>query len=117
MCTFHAKYMCLRQLNVENTFFNREPIPKTKFIVMRKGIRFSLLLFAAVCFSITGIAQSVKINGSVRENTTQQTVPSVSITVKGSAQGTYSDARGNFEITVPKLPATLVVSSIGFEAQ
>ncbi|HEY0058276.1 MAG TPA: TonB-dependent receptor, partial [Flavisolibacter sp.] len=84
---------------------------------MRKGIRFSLLLFAAVCFSITGIAQSVKINGSVRDNATQQTVPSVSITVKGSPQGTYSDAAGNFELTVPKLPVTLVISSIGFEKQ
>ncbi len=82
---------------------------------MRKSVRFSLFFFAALCFSLSVLAQSVTVKGTVRDNSNQQGIPSVSITVKGSSQGTYTDGSGAFQLTVPNLPVTLVVSSIGFE--
>ncbi len=83
---------------------------------MRKTHRFSFAVFA-VFFSITSFSQSVRLSGSVKDSSNQQSVQAVSVTVKGSSLGTYTDANGNFQLTVPGLPVTLVVSSIGFEAQ
>jgi hypothetical protein len=84
---------------------------------MRKTHRFLFAVFAAVFFSITSFSQSVRLSGSVRDSSNQQAVQAVSVTIKGSSLGTYTDANGNFQLTVPGLPVTLVVSSIGFEAQ
>ncbi len=66
-------------------------------------------------FSIGAYAQNVTVSGNVRSSTSKESVPAVSVTVKGSSVGTYTDDKGNFKITVAKLPATLVFSSVGYE--
>jgi TonB-dependent SusC/RagA subfamily outer membrane receptor len=83
---------------------------------MRKSLRLLLLVFAALCFT-NSFSQAVKLTGRVSDSANLQSVQAVSITVKGSSQGTYTDGGGNFSITVPSLPATLVFSSVGFEQQ
>jgi outer membrane receptor protein involved in Fe transport len=93
-------------------------LSKTKNPFMRKSLRFSAVWLTAFLLTITtAFAQSVTITGSVKNATSQEGVQSVSVTVKGGAQGTFTDADGNFRITVPKLPVTLVISSIGFDQQ
>ncbi|MDQ6812529.1 MAG: TonB-dependent receptor, partial [Bacteroidota bacterium] len=73
-------------------------------------------LFLALLFSITGFSQvSTTISGSVKVSTTDEPMSAVSIIIKGTGEGTYTDDRGNFKIaTSKKLPFTLVFSSIGF---
>lgn len=44
-------------------------------------------------------------------------VPGVTVLVKGTTNGTTSDADGNFTLTLPNADATLVVSAIGFVTQ
>ena len=66
--------------------------------------------------SITAKAQST-ISGKVENSATKETVAAVSVTVKGSGDGTFTDDKGNFKITVSKLPVTLLISSIGYELQ
>jgi outer membrane receptor protein involved in Fe transport len=66
-------------------------------------------------FSIAAFAQNVTISGTVNNSSTKEPTPSVSVTVKGTNQGTYTDDKGNFKLTVAKLPVTLVISSIGYE--
>lgn len=44
-------------------------------------------------------------------------LPGVSVTAKGTAIGTQTDATGNFAITVPDATTTLVFSSVGYVAQ
>lgn len=85
---------------------------------MRKPLRlltvFSLLSF----FSIALSAQTITISGNVRNSINKDVVPAVSITIKGTAAGTFTDEKGNFRITTDqKLPITLIFSSIGYEAQ
>ena len=54
----------------------------------------------------------------MRNSLTQEPVPSASITIKGSAAGTFSDEKGNFRLTTSqKVPLTLVISSVSFETQ
>jgi outer membrane receptor protein involved in Fe transport len=84
---------------------------------MRKSLCFLLGLLATMLMSVTAFSQAVTLSGTVRNKTNAETVPAVSVTLKGSTQGAYTDEHGTFKITVPKLPVTLVFSSIGFETQ
>src|SRR6478735_6907031 len=76
-----------------------------------------LLLFLLPFISVYAIAQNVTLSGTVRNSTTGENVQAVSVTVKGSTSGTYTDGNGAFKITVPQLPAVLRFSSVGFETQ
>ncbi len=84
---------------------------------MRKSIRFSLTFFGAMLLSVTSFSQAVTIAGTVRNKTNAANVPAVSLAVKGSSQGAFTDENGNFKLTVPKLPVTIIFSSVGFETQ
>jgi len=83
---------------------------------MRNCLRITSILLLAVCFSIAAIAQnSVTVSGSVKNGKSNEIAPAVSITIKGTNSGTYTDDNGNFKITTTKkLPITLVISSVGF---
>ena len=81
---------------------------------MRRSLRFVIFSLTATLFSLVAFAQSVTVTGNVKNINSGEMVPAVSIMVKGSTQGTFTDERGNFSISVPKLPVTLIVSSVGF---
>lgn len=73
-----------------------------------------MLLFSFQAFSQT----SVTITGNVTNAGSNERVPAVSVTIKGSTSGTFTDDRGNFKLTTTQaLPFTLIFSSIGFELQ
>lgn len=71
----------------------------------------------AVLFSATAFAQSVTVSGTVKNSSSKEGIPAVSVLVKGTSNGTFTDPDGKFSIKVDKLPVTLVVSSVGFESQ
>lgn len=70
-------------------------------------------------FSLPAFSQSsITITGNVTNANSNEHVPAVSVTIKGSTSGTFTDDRGNFKlVTTQSLPITLVFSSIGFEWQ
>lgn len=84
---------------------------------MRKSYRFLTAWLIAGLFSLTATAQSVTITGKVSNNTSKESVPAVSVIVKGTSQGTYTNSDGEFSIRVSKLPVVLVFSSIGYDNQ
>ncbi len=62
-------------------------------------------------------AQNVTISGSVQNAVGGEVLGSVSVTLKGSSNGTFTDAKGNFKLSVPagtKFPVTVLFSSIGY---
>ena len=69
--------------------------------------------------SVTAFSQSsVTITGNVHNALSKERIPAVSVTIKGSSAGTFTDDRGNFRLTTTRQPPfTLVFSSIGFESQ
>jgi outer membrane receptor protein involved in Fe transport len=84
---------------------------------MRKSwSRLSALLLACV-LSHFAFAQKTQITGKIENASTAEKVAAVSVMVKGTGEGTFTDDKGNFRLTVPSLPATLVVSSVGYEMQ
>lgn len=82
---------------------------------MRKSYRLLMATLIASCFSFAAIAQNVTLSGNVRNSSSKEIVPAVSIVVKGASQGTYTNSDGAFNLTVPKLPVTLVFSSVGYD--
>ena len=60
-------------------------------------------------------AQTV-VSGIVRDNTTNETLPGVSVTIKGRAVGTSTNENGRFSFTSPVAPPfTLIISNIGYK--
>lgn len=84
---------------------------------MRKGFLFSAVLITALLSSITTFAQSSTITGKVTNSVTKEGVGEVSVSVKGSSEGTFTDPNGDFKLNVKKLPVTLVFTSVGFDQQ
>src|SRR5215204_342745 len=90
----------------------------TKTLHMIRPLRLLAALLFMHVFTTAAFAQTSTISGTVRNNMNKEVVPAVSVTIKGSAAGTFTDERGNFRITTDqKLPLTLIFSSIGFEQQ
>lgn len=84
---------------------------------MRKKLSVLLLLLTSCLISISSFAQSVTIKGTVKGTSTGEALPAVSVTVKGTSAGVYTNDKGDFSITVPSLPVTLIISSVGFESK
>lgn len=85
---------------------------------MSKSLRFTAACLITALFSLQALAQTVTISGTVRNSTTKEGVPAVSVVIKGSSSGTYTDDKGFFSIsTSAKLPLTLVFTSVGFESK
>ncbi|MDI9861226.1 SusC/RagA family TonB-linked outer membrane protein [Flectobacillus roseus] len=70
-----------------------------------------LLLFFSITWQVW--AQTEPITGVVKERSTGQTLPGVSVSIKGTTQGGVTDANGRFKINAKK-DQTLVFSFIGF---
>lgn len=66
---------------------------------------------------LSASAQNVTISGNVRNSSTKENASAVSVTIKGTDTGTFTDDKGNFSITAKSLPVTLIFSSIGYELQ
>jgi outer membrane receptor protein involved in Fe transport len=77
----------------------------------------SILLLSLPYFP--GFSQSsYTITGTVRQAASKERVGAVSVTIKGSVAGTFTDDHGNFRLTtMHQPPITLIFSSIGFETQ
>jgi len=86
---------------------------------MRKKHLQPAVLVLLLLLSFSAFSQSpVTITGNVRHSVTDDRVPAVSVTIKGSSVGTYKDDHGNFRLTTTQQPPfVLVFSSIGFETQ
>lgn len=83
-------------------------------IYMRK---FKLLLTGILlCFSFTVFAQQT-LKGVVKEKTTGEGLPGVTVVVKGTNNGTSTNFDGNFELKNVKTGDIIVVTYLGFKEQ
>lgn len=83
---------------------------------MRKSNSYFAMMLLALFTSIAAFAQTVTITGNVKNSSNADVVPAVSVTIKGTSIGTFTDDKGNFSLsTSQKPPFTLVFTSIGFD--
>ncbi|HEY0040565.1 MAG TPA: TonB-dependent receptor, partial [Flavisolibacter sp.] len=84
---------------------------------MRKSNRFFAVWLTVLLFSISSWAQNVTVTGRITSTGTGENVSNVSVRVKDGTLGTTTNQNGSFTLSVPSLPVTLVISSVGFEVQ
>ncbi len=83
--------------------------------IKSKQFRFSLVLFLISFISLGAFAQEITVKGTVVDEGGFP-LPSVSIMIVGTTQGTVSDFDGNYSIAVPSNGA-LEFNFIGFAKQ
>jgi len=83
---------------------------------MGKSSRFLAVTIIASLFSVVVFAQNVTISGTVRNSSSKEVVPAVSVVVKGTSLGTYTDDKGNFKINVASVPVTLIFTAVNFDS-
>jgi outer membrane receptor protein involved in Fe transport len=79
---------------------------------MRNFLFCLLLLLLGLCSQ----SQQV-ITGKVKSTDNDSSLSGVSVSVKGTSNGTVTDETGNFSLNVPSLPVTLIISHTGFTSQ
>lgn len=84
---------------------------------MRK-ILFLFLVFAINLCGIKGLAQTndIQVSGVVSDGSKKETLPGVSVKVKGTTTGAVTDAEGNYSLKVP-VNSILVFSYVGYNEQ
>lgn len=93
-------------------------IYSTKTAIMKKNLRWMALLLITGIFSLPIFAQTNNISGNVKSASGKEVLAAVSIVIKGSSTGTFTDDKGNFKLVTNRaLPLTLVLSSVGFETK
>ncbi|MEP6616381.1 MAG: TonB-dependent receptor [Ginsengibacter sp.] len=85
------------------------------FTLQRTAKKLPLLLLLLLGFvtPLHLLAQSTVVNGKI-SSSTGESLGGVSVLVKGTNKGTFTDNNGNFTVTVPNPNATLVISSSGY---
>lgn len=93
-----------------------EPLLK-KSISLGLQLKRALLVGTAwLLFLCTAYAQST-VSGRITSSEDSAPLPGVNILVKGTAEGTISDANGNFSLSVPSNESVLIFSFVGYLAQ
>jgi TonB-linked SusC/RagA family outer membrane protein len=74
-----------------------------------------LLLCFALLFALGAHAQERVVSGKVTSTDDGSPVPGANVVLKGSTNGTVTDANGAYRLTVPASGGTLVISFIGMQ--
>lgn len=95
--------------------------PKTKLVLIKSCMVFLGLMLISMGNARAGVNEtrqtSVRVSGQVVDNSTGETLPGVSLSIKGTNTGTVTDMDGNFAMNVPNANVTLVFSHIGYLTQ
>ncbi|MGN6397755.1 MAG: SusC/RagA family TonB-linked outer membrane protein [Mucilaginibacter sp.] len=85
---------------------------------MKLKILLKASIFALLCFFVLpAMAQNKTVTGKVTDAKDGSPLPGVTITLKGTTQGTNTDVNGAFSLSVPSTGATLVVTFLGYTSQ
>lgn len=76
-----------------------------------------MLLLGLLMFSFEAWAQTRAISGKVTSASNGESLPGVSILLKGTNTGTVTDFDGGFTLNVPETGGTLVFSFIGYQTR
>lgn len=76
------------------------------------------MLLLAMVVSVAGFAQDTStVSGQVKDATDGSPLPGVNIVLKGTTNGTQTDADGRYSLNVPNGTGVLVISYIGYTTQ
>ncbi|MEO8710634.1 MAG: TonB-dependent receptor [Parafilimonas sp.] len=84
--------------------------------------KLTMLMLCAIICSLAShktYAQATNIiNGNIKSSQTKENLSAVSVVIKGTAVGTFTDEKGNFRLlTTQNPPFTILVTSIGYSSK
>ncbi len=83
---------------------------------IEKIVYFKLLILIILMSLASQLyAQSFQLTGLIYDSQSEKRISSANIRIKGTTRGAVSTNDGKFSLDIDKLPATLVVSHIGYE--
>src|SRR5436309_15554077 len=86
-----------------------------KKMFFARGKNAFAIFLLIVCSAFASIAQAQTVQGTITDETGKP-VPSVSVLIKGTSQGTTANENGVFTISASP-GAVLVISSVGFDTK
>lgn len=90
------------------------------FHALRQGktpLTIKLILILLLPANVSFAQQTITVSGTVTEQTTGETLPGVSVSVKGSTEGTITDVNGQYTINVFNTNTILIFTFIGYAKQ
>lgn len=81
---------------------------------MKIKTKIIICFLLAFCFTVS--AQEKKVTGTVSDQN-NNTIPGVTVLIKGTNTGVATNADGIYTISIPSEPATLIFSSVGYLSQ
>lgn len=102
----------LKKAGVKNEVFQEIPLNQ----ILNKLLTPFAISYQVYENSIV-LGQTQTITGVVTDASTKETLPGVSVMVKGSTTGAVSDNRGQYKIAVPNTQSVLVFAFIGYTRQ
>jgi outer membrane receptor protein involved in Fe transport len=85
---------------------------------MRKFIRPLAILIVICSFSLFSLAQNTTVSGTIRNSQTKELLPAVSLIIKGTNEGGFTNEKGEFRITTSQKPPFIIqITSIGYDQQ
>lgn len=81
---------------------------------MRRILFYFLLMASCFALSRANAQNTITVTGTVTDGAKNESIPGVSVTLKGTTTGTVTDVDGKYSIKVPS-SATLSFSSVGYE--
>jgi TonB-linked SusC/RagA family outer membrane protein len=82
---------------------------------MKRKLLVTCLLLVTLLHSV--LAQTRAVSGRVTDQKTGEGLPGVTVLVKGTTNGTSTNADGSFQLAVPTAGAILIFSSVGMNPQ
>ena len=92
-------------------------VTTSSYSLWRKLLCSGTVLLACLLFLEAAWAAPIRLQGVVTDSQTEEPVIGAGVMVKGSNIGAVTDMDGRFSLEVPSLPATLVVSCLGYADQ
>jgi len=86
-------------------------------VLLLKLKKLKVAWLISVIFLYAGMAQAQTVNGTITDEETGEELPGVNIVVQGTSSGTSTDSNGEFQLDVPSLDETLVISFIGYQTK
>ncbi len=80
-------------------------------------MKYFLSIFLLLLFAQLSLAQERVITGKVSSAHDQEGLPGVTVVVKGTNNGTITDAKGEYSLRVSEANVILVFSSVGYKTQ
>lgn len=75
------------------------------------------MLFVLFATGFAAFAQSIVVSGTITDKLTKESIPGVSVTIKGKTIGAATNDKGQFSFTTTeKAPFTIVVSYLGYKS-